>query len=67
MIEDSLVWHMKKGTKWAILKALSMIGIVGEFLLWKDTGDDPRLLQHKLKINPILIKTDFQMLLKEAA
>lgn len=40
-IKNSLTWHMKKGTRAAILEALKMIGIDGEFLHWHDTGDEP--------------------------
>ena len=49
-VKDSLVWHMHKGTEWAILKALGMIGIEGEFLHWKDTGDEPYSFRIKAKI-----------------
>lgn len=40
-IKNSVLWHMKKGTSWAILTALKSIGIDGEFLHWHDTGDEP--------------------------
>lgn len=49
-VKSSLLWHMKKGTEWSILKALSMIGVEGEFLHWKDTGDEPYTFRIKAKI-----------------
>lgn len=33
-VKDSIPWHRKKGTRWAILKALEMIGVKGTFIPW---------------------------------
>ncbi|MBR0251228.1 MAG: phage tail protein [Synergistaceae bacterium] len=49
-VKGSLIWHMHKGTEWAIKKALSMIGIESEFLHWKDTGDEPYTFRIRAKI-----------------
>ena len=49
-VKGSLLWHMKKGPEWAILKALEMIGIEGEFLHWIETGDEPYSFRIKAKI-----------------
>lgn len=40
-VKDSILWHMKKGTAWAILKALDMIGVDGEFINWYEFGGAP--------------------------
>ena len=40
-IKNSILWHMKKGTVWAILKALDMIGITPKFINWYESGGDP--------------------------
>ena len=34
MVKGSIPWHQKKGTRWAILKALEMIGVKGTFIPW---------------------------------
>lgn len=34
MVKGSIPWHRKKGTRWAILKALEMIGVKGTFIPW---------------------------------
>ena len=34
MVRESLLWHMKKGTKYAIIKALDMLGIEAEYKNW---------------------------------
>lgn len=49
-VKGSIIWHMHKGTAWAIKKALSMIGIESEFLHWKDTGDEPYTFRIRAKI-----------------
>lgn len=33
-VKGSIPWHRKKGTRWAILKALEMIGVKGTFIPW---------------------------------
>lgn len=40
-VKSSILWHMHKGTQWAILEALRQIGIQAEFIHWKDSGDAP--------------------------
>lgn len=40
-VKGSILWHMHKGTEWAILEALRMIGIDAEFVHWHDSGDIP--------------------------
>lgn len=40
-VKGSILWHMHKGTQWAILEALREIGIQAEFIHWKDSGDAP--------------------------
>ena len=49
-VKGSIIWHMHKGTEWAVKKALSMIGIESEFLHWKDTGDEPYTFRIRAKI-----------------
>ena len=39
-IRTSILWHRKKGTVWAILKALDMLGIKGTFTPWWELKDD---------------------------
>lgn len=56
-VKGSLLWHMKKGTQWAIEKALSMIGIEAEFLHWHDTGDEPYTFRIKAKITGDFYRT----------
>ena len=41
LVKDSLKWHMKKGTRWAILKALEMLGIEAEYTNWYEFGGQP--------------------------
>jgi phage tail P2-like protein len=33
-VKDSIPWHRKKGTRWAIKKALEMIGVEAEIIEW---------------------------------
>lgn len=49
-IKNVILWHMKKGTRWAILHALKMIGIDGEFINWSETGDEPYTFKIKANI-----------------
>ncbi|MBQ4431049.1 MAG: phage tail protein I [Synergistaceae bacterium] len=41
IIKSSLTWHMKKGTKSAIISALSSLGIEAEFIPWWDYDGQP--------------------------
>ena len=40
-VKSSILWHMHKGTQWAILEALRQIDIKAEFVHWHDSGDSP--------------------------
>lgn len=40
-VKGSILWHMHKGTQWAIIEALRMIDISAEFVHWHDSGGDP--------------------------
>lgn len=40
-VKNSLIWHMKKGTEWAIHEALRQIGISAKFHPWWETGGQP--------------------------
>ena len=42
VVKGALLWHRKKGTAWAILKALDMLGVKGTFTpWWKIEGAKP--------------------------
>ena len=49
-VKDSIQWHMKKGTAWAILKALDMIGVEAEFINWYEFGGEPYTFKIKANI-----------------
>lgn len=49
-VKDSIKWHMKKGTAWAIIKALDMIGIDAEFINWYESGGAPYTFKIKASI-----------------
>ncbi|MBQ7560946.1 MAG: phage tail protein I [Synergistaceae bacterium] len=49
-VKDSIQWHMKKGTAWAVLKALDMIGIEAEFINWYEFGGAPYTFKIKADI-----------------
>ncbi len=40
-VKGSILWHMHKGTQWAILEALRMIDIKAEFVHWHDSDSEP--------------------------
>ena len=40
-VKNSLIWHMKKGTEWAIHEALRQVGIRAKFHPWWETGGQP--------------------------
>ncbi len=40
-VKNSLIWHMKKGTEWAIHEALRQLGISAKFHPWWETGGEP--------------------------
>ena len=41
MVLNSIAWHRKKGTRWAIIKALEMLGVEAKFTAWYEEGADP--------------------------
>ena len=42
MVKGSIPWHRKKGTRWAILKSLEMLGVKGTFIPWWEVpGAEP--------------------------
>lgn len=49
-VKDSILWHMKKGTAWAIVKALDMIGVDAEFINWYEFGGSPYTFRIKATI-----------------
>lgn len=40
-VKNALIWHMRKGTEWAIHEALREIGIKADFHPWFETGGQP--------------------------
>ena len=40
-VKGSILWHMHKGTKWAIMEALRLIDIKAEFVHWHDDNSTP--------------------------
>lgn len=40
-VKGSIMWHMHKGTVWAIMEALRMIDIQAEFVHWHDDNSAP--------------------------
>lgn len=56
-VKNSILWHMKKGTSWAILTALKSIGIDGEFLHWHDTGEEPYTFRIRANITGDFYRT----------
>lgn len=53
-VKNSILWHMHKGTQWAIIEALRQMGITAEFIHWHD--DNSRPYTFKLKA---LVTGDF--------
>ena len=49
-VKDSIQWHMKKGTAWAIIKALDMIGVDAEFINWYEDNSTPYTFKIKAVI-----------------
>lgn len=41
LVANSLIWHKKKGTSWAIRKALEMLGIKAEIIPWYQNNGVP--------------------------
>ncbi len=40
-VKSSILWHMHKGTQWAIIEALRQIDISAEFVHWHDDNSQP--------------------------
>lgn len=40
-VKSSILWHMHKGTQWAIIEALRQIDIKAEFVHWHDDNSPP--------------------------
>lgn len=41
LVLNSLIWHSKKGTSWAIVKALEMLGISAQVIPWYEYNGNP--------------------------
>ncbi len=52
LVKDSLKWHMKKGTRWAIIHALEMLGIEAEYTNWYEFGGDPYTFKIDASVQP---------------
>ena len=40
MVLQSIAWHRKKGTKWAIVQALNMLGVEAKFTSWQELQEE---------------------------
>lgn len=56
-VKSSILWHMHKGTEWAILEALRQIDISAEFVPWWETGDDPYTFRLKAIVSGDFYRT----------
>lgn len=52
MVLGSIAWHRKKGTRWAIIKALEMLGVEAKFISWQEEGADPYTFAIEAKLLP---------------
>ena len=52
MVLGSIAWHRKKGTRWAIIKALEMLGVEAKFISWQEEGADPYTFAIEAKLTP---------------
>ena len=52
LVKDSLKWHMKKGTRWAILHALEMLGIEAKYTNWYEFGGEPFTFKIDAAVKP---------------
>mgnify|MGYP002853166183 CR=1 FL=1 len=50
LVRESLKWHMKKGTQYAIIKALDMLGIEAEYKNWYEYGGEPYTFSLKARV-----------------
>lgn len=56
-VKGSLLWHMHKGTQWAILEALRMIDIKAEFVHWHDDDSEPYTFKLKAIVSGDFYRT----------
>lgn len=52
LVRNSLSWHMKKGTRYAVLKALEMLGIEAEYHNWYEFGGEPYTFTISATVKP---------------
>lgn len=50
MIREAIIYHMKKGTRFAILRALDMLGIDAEYQNWYEFGGQPYTFRIKASV-----------------
>ena len=56
-VKGSILWHMHKGTEWAILEALTMIDISAEFVHWHDDNGQPYTFKLKAIVSGDFYRT----------
>ncbi len=56
-VKSSILWHMHKGTQWAILEALRQIDISAEFVHWHDDSSQPYTFKLKTIISGDFYRT----------
>ena len=50
LVRDTIMWHMKKGTKYAIVKSLENLGIDAEYSNWYEYGGQPYCFRVKAHV-----------------
>lgn len=56
-VKSSILWHMHKGTQWAILEALRQIDIQAEFVHWHDDNSEPYTFKLKAIVSGDFYRT----------
>ncbi len=56
-VKGSILWHMHKGTEWAIHEALRMIDISAEFVHWHDDDSEPYTFKLKAIVSGDFYRT----------
>lgn len=56
-VKGSILWHMHKGTQWAILEALRMIDVEAQFVHWKDDDAEPYTFKLKAIVSGDFYRT----------
>lgn len=56
-VKGSILWHMHKGTEWAILEALRMIDISAEFVPWYEDNSAPYTFKLKAIVSGDFYRT----------